>query len=703
MELDARELRLVRPLDSGDLATVFAAVDLSHGNVSRAVALLHPDLEGLDEVIERMQARIQAARVVAHPGHVQTEGIFDVSGRAGVVMQYVDGKNLERIAKRKAVPGSVAARLALGVVDLLEAAASHNLLHGHLCPTRIIVTADGSVRVLGLGMRKGGDVGVNNALYREDRSVHRYAPPEGLNGLVTSAVDVYSLGSIITRIVSGRWPKRASQHGAGQATVIEGAAHVMSGAGASPELVGVVRDCLGFRADLRPYLSELRTILTAEAIDDAGWAQWLGEHVLSATDNTEMVDERSGSPPVKRATSTPFTEPDLVRPEMPDEEGPESSLPEPERSESTPSEEASKSEGDDAEAESRAAEPADDGLPLERLETNVHEPTEIASFEADDDPLPSKQDAQEPPTLGALPPPSARSSEGPLAVTGGEDLDTECSDDPDTVDEPTEEAGRARDALEVDAGADRWDRMLGLDVKVQDELDKEWLNAARGGSPWLKRVGILGLALAAAVFGVLELSDEGLDAPPLPASVDAPANPTPEPAASEPAEATAEPAPPPRPPEPAASSAPEPIAEPDPVPAPLPSEPPVGDRPEPDNDADPAGVPEPSPNAPAESAEEPIEAPEAAVSTRESEPAPPPSPATAVVRVTGDAHGVSLLRDGAAITSGRVPPGTYSIMVEFRPGDAPKPQGTLVIDAGESAVINCKAAFYRCTTRGPWK
>ena len=35
--------------------------------------------------------------------------------------------------------------------------------------------------------------------------------------------------------------------------------------------------------------------------------------------------------------------------------------------------------------------------------------------------------------------------------------------------------------------------------------------------------------------------------------------------------------------------------------------------------------------------------------------------------------------------------------------DALREQGTLSIAAGESAVINCKAAFYRCSTRGPWK
>lgn len=699
MELERRELRLIRPLDSGDLATVFAAVDLSHGNVSRAVALLHPDLEGIDDVIERMQARIQAARVVAHPGHVSAEGIYDVSGRAGVVMQLVDGKNLERIAKRKAVPGAVAARIALGVVDVLEAAASHNLLHGHLSPTRIIVAADGAVRVLGLGMRKGEDLGTTNALYREDRSVHRYAPPEGLDGLVTSAVDVYALGSIITRIVSGRWPKRASQHGAGQSTVIEGAAHVMTGAGASSDLVGVVRDCLGFRADLRPYLSELRATLTAEAVDDAGWAHWLGVHVLSATDSTELLDEPENENDSNDEPPTAYDHSD-------DDSGAVATAAEHSTEKVEPST-VTLPLTDAAAAETESEPPADqngapleDVLPLHRLETNVHEPTDIVPVQSTEARMPAVDGPQEPPTLGALPPPTSRTSEGPLAVTGGEDLDTECSDDPDTVDEPTEEARGVDAPMEVDAAADRWDRMLGLDVKVQDDLDKEWLNAARGRSPWMKRFGLVALAVAIAAIGVRELGGEETDVPP-PPKVDAPAEAVPaaEPVAPS-AESTPEPAVPPRPPEPVEAKPPDPAPTPDSEPAPPPEDAPEIEPSEPV----PAEASEPVPAAQPQPVDVPTEVPVSeAMPSSATVPSSPPAPSTAVVRVTGDAHGVSLHRDGAAITSGRVPPGTYSIMVEFRPGDTPKAQGTLVIDAGESAVINCKAAFYRCTTRGPWK
>jgi serine/threonine protein kinase len=275
MTWGSRELRLVRPLESGDLATVFAAIDVEHGNVSRAVALLHPDLSDVEGIAERMAARIDSSRRVDHPGHVKAEGIYNVSGRVGLVMQLVQGKDVERIAKRAAVPGPVAARIALNVVDVLLAGAEHDLLHGHLGPNRIILDEQGQVRLLGLGMPKGQEIPEDDPFYREERSIRRYAPPEALNGLVTSAVDVYAIGSILTRMISGRWPKRASQLASGQVGVVDAAGHVVEGAGASAGLVALIRDCMNFRADLRPYLKELHGTLETESIDDQGWQHWL--------------------------------------------------------------------------------------------------------------------------------------------------------------------------------------------------------------------------------------------------------------------------------------------------------------------------------------------------------------------------------------------------------------------------------------------
>ena len=96
------------------------------------------------------------------------------------------------------------------------------------------------------------------------------------------------------------------------------------------------------------------------------------------------------------------------------------------------------------------------------------------------EPAPSSESVPPTPILGTLPPPSTDEVVRPLAVAGDmlTEEDTECTADPDTVDEPTEEVAKEIKA-QIDDQADDWDRMLGLDLKADDKLDKEWIRAAR--------------------------------------------------------------------------------------------------------------------------------------------------------------------------------------------------------------------------------
>ena len=80
MDYPVRELRLIKPLSSGDLATVYLATDPELRNVSRAVSIFHPDIADLDAVVQRIVDRSTHARRLKHPGVAQSEGVFVVSG-----------------------------------------------------------------------------------------------------------------------------------------------------------------------------------------------------------------------------------------------------------------------------------------------------------------------------------------------------------------------------------------------------------------------------------------------------------------------------------------------------------------------------------------------------------------------------------------------------------------------------------------------
>jgi hypothetical protein len=264
--------------------------------------------------------------------------------------------------------------------------------------------------------------------------------------------------------------------------------------------------------------------------------------------------------------------------------------------------------------------------------------------------------------------------------------------------------------VELDKDADRWERMLRLDRKANSEIDEDWLRAARGHSEYgrfgLWAVGVIIVGLLVGWQADLQIQSD-YNVP-----FFAPADPSPEAGPVEmvnepepevlPAEAT--------PTDPAPDVTPEPVPPPPPksavVPAPAPKASPPPQAPK----AKPAprkSVPKVKEAPPSPPKATPAPAAKAPPAPPPPPPAPPAAeqatPATAGIRVTGDAHRVQFVRNGQRINSGRVAPGSYNIEVRFRPGDAPQRQGSLTIAAGETALINCKVSFHRCTVRGPWK
>ena len=242
------------------------------------MSIFHPDIADLDAVVQRIVDRSTHARRLKHPGVAQSEGVFVVSERIALVGEVVDGKDLERLSKRKAIPAPVAARIEAEVLAVLMAAKDEGLMHG---PCSQHPYQQPGQPVHGLGDESGATLDTSDPLFREDRGSRRYAAPELVGGMLTSSADVYAVGAILTRMISGRWPKRASAHASGQESVADGASTVVSHAGAPHALADLIKDCMGFRSDLRPYLDEAHMILSTEAIDNAGWAEWLSQTVLS--------------------------------------------------------------------------------------------------------------------------------------------------------------------------------------------------------------------------------------------------------------------------------------------------------------------------------------------------------------------------------------------------------------------------------------
>jgi serine/threonine-protein kinase len=141
-------------------------------------------------------------------------GVTD-DGRPYLVMEFVDGTPLTAYAREHALSRDERLTLLLQVCRAVQHAHEHLIVHRDLKPSNVLVTRDGTVKLLDFGVAKVlGQAMPNDVTARATDPepptmlvTPPYASPEQLRGeTVTTASDVYSLGVLAYELLTGRRP-----------------------------------------------------------------------------------------------------------------------------------------------------------------------------------------------------------------------------------------------------------------------------------------------------------------------------------------------------------------------------------------------------------------------------------------------------------------------------------------------------------------
>jgi serine/threonine protein kinase/peroxiredoxin len=201
--------RIEAALGGGAFGTVFRAHDAT---LDRTVALkvLRP---GSPVPPGALLAEARTAAAVVHPNVCTIHAVDASLGAPMIVMEYVDGRPLARLIDEHSLSREAAAALARQVALGMAAAHAQGVVHGDLKPGNILVTADGTAKVMDFGMarrsRPGGSA-EDTILWDPTPSggisgTPAYMAPEQARGLpATPASDVFSLGLILYEMVTGR-------------------------------------------------------------------------------------------------------------------------------------------------------------------------------------------------------------------------------------------------------------------------------------------------------------------------------------------------------------------------------------------------------------------------------------------------------------------------------------------------------------------
>lgn len=189
--------------------------------VGRTVALkiLNPELVAVET---RRVALFDEARLAASLSHPNIATLFEAAEADGVsyfAYEFAVGAPLRE--EMAGLPMNLARALELGIqmADALADGHAAGVLHGDLRPDTVGVTAKGSAKLLDFGMwrwTRGGNVrraaaSAPDSLPVEDVSIVSYmAPEQALGGQTDGRADLFSLGTLLYEMLTGRNPFTAA-------------------------------------------------------------------------------------------------------------------------------------------------------------------------------------------------------------------------------------------------------------------------------------------------------------------------------------------------------------------------------------------------------------------------------------------------------------------------------------------------------------
>lgn len=254
-EVFAGLYELEAALQRGASGSVYRARHVAtHRPVALKILRVPEDHESASDFERRFRNEARALEMLDHAHIVRLHDWGETEdGRCFLAMEFVDGHRLGDLFKDHRLPPARVIPLVLQVCDALRYAHARGIVHRDLKPSNLLVQrcSDGSelIKVVDFGLVKLLDDDQEST--RVDHvlgSPHCMAPEQVAGTAVSPATDVYALGVILFRALTGRYPFSGSNaavtmmgHLSGQVPTFAAAAPDLE---PMPDLEEIVRKCL---------------------------------------------------------------------------------------------------------------------------------------------------------------------------------------------------------------------------------------------------------------------------------------------------------------------------------------------------------------------------------------------------------------------------------------------------------------------------
>ncbi len=195
--------RIERQLGHGGMGTVFLATRDTEEFEQRVAIKL---VRGGEALVQRFRKERQILAALEHPNIARLiDGGTTNDGLPYLVMEYVEGTPIDEYCRNRSL--SERLRLFLDLCSAVQYAHQSLIIHRDIKPANILVSADGTPKLLDFGIARLASRETNPEAVGTRIMTPEYASPEQLQGrVVTTATDVYSLGLLLFELLTGQKP-----------------------------------------------------------------------------------------------------------------------------------------------------------------------------------------------------------------------------------------------------------------------------------------------------------------------------------------------------------------------------------------------------------------------------------------------------------------------------------------------------------------
>lgn len=204
---------ILEKLGEGGMAVVYKAFDtrLDSDVAIKFIRMEKLTLENADKARYRFKREARALANLTHPNIVKVIDYGEYEGQPYLVMPLLSGGTLKHKLTRRPIPYQSAAKILLPIARALDYAHKQKMIHRDVKPSNILLTESGEPLLSDFGVAKileeeatvdltGSGVGIGTP---------EYMAPEQAEKTLDHRADIYSLGTVLYELITGRKPYQA--------------------------------------------------------------------------------------------------------------------------------------------------------------------------------------------------------------------------------------------------------------------------------------------------------------------------------------------------------------------------------------------------------------------------------------------------------------------------------------------------------------